>query len=70
MKYRKLNMLTRWTGSKLECACSPDSPCEKYQKGKCEIEQLLYDPKQNIRDCIKHSSYKRVNGAFRQVRDG
>jgi len=59
-------MITKWQGGNLKCACSPSSPCPNYRKGDCEIEELLYDPNQNINSCIKHSSYKRVKGALRQ----
>lgn len=63
---KKLNMFTRLKESKLLCACSPGSPCPKYKRYQCQIEELLYDPMQDFRSCIKHSSYKRVNGAIKQ----
>lgn len=66
MNLKKLNMLTKWEDEKLKCACSPSTPCSKYRKGICQIEQLLYDPTQSINSCIKHRSYKRINGALKQ----
>lgn len=66
VEFKKINMFTRWKESKLLCACSPDSPCSKYKRCQCQIEELLYDPMQDFRSCINHSSYKRVNGAIKQ----
>lgn len=67
MEKRKLPMYMLWEGNRLKCACSFFSPlCSKYQKGKCQEEVVIYDPCQGVDECMKHSSYKRVNGALRQ----
>ena len=67
MKKRNLPMYMKWEGNKLKCACSFFSPlCNGYKCGNCEEEIVIYDPFQGINECMKHSSFKRVNGALRQ----
>lgn len=62
MEKRKLPMYMLWEGNRLKCECSFFSPlCSKYQKGKCQEEVVIYDPYQGIDECMKHSSYKRIN---------
>lgn len=52
---------------KKTCICNYNNPsCDKGYRGECERLNVLYDPYEDIEECMGHSSYKRVNRRYRQ----
>jgi hypothetical protein len=62
---RKYAFYTKWQAKELECACLVFNPlCDK-NKG-CEELELTLNPYEDIEECMRERSYKRVGGALRQ----
>lgn len=61
---KTISLYTHWRLGKLECCCPPENRCLK-DKG-CELIKFSYNEYEDVRECMKHDSYKRVKGALRQ----
>lgn len=67
MKRRnKIKLNIRFSGDKVSCAKSLElcKGCSNYNI--CEYMELYYYPYDGAIECMKHDSYKRVNGAIKQ----
>lgn len=63
----KFKLLTQWKGKELVCCCPVKNKCMKNHG--CEELEFTLDPYEDIKQCMKHDSYKKCKGgAFRQVR--
>lgn len=50
-----------------DCYCSAYNPrCPKGYDEECILIKYPYNPYEGIEECMNHSSYKRVNGRYRQ----
>lgn len=65
LKKRQYVFLSNWQGQDLKCACLLHKPlCDKHKE--CEEIELSLLPYEDIKECMKERSYKRVKGALRQ----
>lgn len=64
MKLINITLLTFWKDKELECCCPPKNRCSK-DKG-CELLEFTINPYTGVKECMKHSSYKRSKGAIKQ----
>lgn len=64
MKLRSITLLTFWKDNELECCCPIHNKCSK-DRG-CEELEFTINPYTGIKECMKHDSYKRSNGAIKQ----
>ena len=64
MKLMKVQLYSYFKDNEIECCCPPKNKCSK-DKG-CELLDFTLDPYADIKECMKHSSYKRNKGAIKQ----
>lgn len=61
----KYKFNTRWNNKELRCACLYGNPaCDRYKT--CEVLELTLNPYNDVKECMKERSYKRIGGALRQ----
>lgn len=57
---------TRWKNNNLICICKVGNPaCDRYKS--CEILQFEHNKYSDIKKCMQHDKYKRVNGKIKQL---
>ena len=63
----KYKLNTRWNKEGLRCVCLFGNPCcDRFKT--CDVLEFTHNPFSDIKECMKGNSYKRCNGAIRQVR--
>lgn len=66
IKTKKVIVYSKWNGWEVECMCYKCKPCCNNMKA-CEEMEVTINPYKNIDECKRSRSYKRANGAIRQV---
>ena len=67
MSKRKYVFYTKWQSNDLECACLFFNPlCDRCKD--CEEVELTLNPYEDLETCMRERSYKRKNGALRQMK--
>jgi hypothetical protein len=62
----KVKLFTKWKDGEIVCTCPLINKCNKDHG--CEELDFILDPYAGIKECMKHSSYERVNGKVHQKR--
>lgn len=62
----KCTFMTKWYNDEIVCICTLNKKCKDAVK--CEELDFKLDPYASLEECMSTRSYKRRNGAIRQVR--
>ncbi|MBY7025198.1 hypothetical protein JW813_09225 [Clostridium botulinum] len=66
MKRKRVRLNVKFSGDKICCAKSPGVCGKCKELNKCELLDMYYYPYDDIKECMKHDSYKRERGALKQ----
>lgn len=66
IKIKEIKVYSKWNDWEPKCMCYKNNPLCNDRKD-CEEIEVTINPYRNIDECKRSRSYKRANGAIRQV---